>query len=243
MLDASGAGTRDFRTVIRILRPAILAMTLGVLAQPALAAPRDSGIYDFEVVEPDAPIERAMPAIPPDDPLIGIDRQDERGGEPVRVPMSDIPAVEYDPAKLPPPLRRLREQILEAAASGDPEKLRPIFEANGQPPALSFRESDDPIEALKALSGDPEGREILAILIEVLEAGYVHVDAGTPDEMYIWPYFARYPVEALTPPQLVELFKLVFSGDYEDMRTYGAYISYRVGFAPDGTWQFFLVGD
>src|SRR5690606_10488757 len=85
------------------------------------------------------------------------------------------------------PPRRPREQIIEAAETGDPEKLRPIFEANGEPPALSFAESDDPIEAIKALSGDPEGREILAILIEVLEAGYVHVDVGTPDEMYIWP--------------------------------------------------------
>ncbi len=56
----------------------------------------------------------------------------------------------------------------------------------------------------------PEGREILAILIEVLEAGYVHVDVGTPDEMYVWPYFARYPVNALTPRQIVELFKLVY---------------------------------
>lgn len=69
----------------------------------------------------------------------------------------------------------------------------------------------------------------------MLDAGYVHVEVlGAPDEMYIWPYFARYPVEALTPPQLVELLKLVFSGDYEDMKSYGAYISYRVGLAPDG---------
>jgi hypothetical protein len=42
---------------------------------------------------------------------------------------------------------------------------------------------------------------------------------------------------------MVELFKLVFSGDYEDMKTYGAYISYRVGLGADGTWRFFLVGD
>ena len=32
------------------------------------------------------------------------------------------PKVEYDPAKLPTPVRRLREQIIEAAATGDPEK-------------------------------------------------------------------------------------------------------------------------
>ena len=35
--------------------------------------------------------------------------------------------------------------------------------------------------------------------------------------MYVWPYFARYPIDKLTPPQLVELFKLVFAGDYQTM--------------------------
>ena len=97
------------------------------------------------------------------------------------------------------PVKRLREQIIEAASTGDPEKLRPIIDANGEPPEFSFNEIDDPIAYLKSLSGDPEGREILAILIEVLDAGYVHVDVGTPEEMYVWPYFARYPVDKLTP--------------------------------------------
>ena len=229
---------------MRHLRAPALALIIGFCAiAQAPASPRDDDPYQLDLAEPTLEVDRAMPAIPPDMSLNQDDLIDERGGEVVRVPITEIPEVEYDPAKLPPPVRRLREQIIEAAATGDPEKLRPIFEANGEPPALSFAESDDPIDAVKALSGDPEGREILAILIEVLDAGYVHVDAGTPDEMYIWPYFARYPVEALTPPQLVELFKLVFSGDYEDMKTYGAYISYRVGLGPDGTWRFFLVGD
>jgi hypothetical protein len=220
-----------------------MVIVLGVvLAGYAMASPVEESLPETQAVTPlDVP-DRPMPSIPPDDSLLE-DGRDEGGGAAVRVPVTNIPVVEYDPEKLPTPVRRLREQIIEAAASGDPEKLRPIFDANGELPALSFNESDDPVETLRALSGDPEGREILAILIEVLEAGYVHVDPGTPDEMYIWPYFARYPVSALTPPQLVELFKLVFSGDYEDMKTYGAYISYRVGIAPDGTWRFFLVGD
>ena len=223
--------------------PRALVFVLGVLfAGWAIAAPVDDSMPDIEATAPLAGPDRAMPSIPPDDSLLD-ENGDEGGGAPVRVPIEDIPVVEYDPAALPTPVRRLREQIIAAAATGDLEQLRPIFEANGEPPALSFNESDDPIETLRSLSGDPEGREILAILIEVLEAGYVHVDAGTADEMYIWPYFARYPVSALTPPQLVELFKLVFSGDYEDMKTYGAYISYRVGLGPDGTWRFFLVGD
>jgi hypothetical protein len=61
--------------------------------------------------------------------------------------------------------------------------------------------------------------------------------------MYVWPYFARYPVERLTPPQLVELFRLVYAGDYEDMKAYGSYAYYRAGIAPDGTWRYFVPGD
>jgi hypothetical protein len=228
---------------MRISAPRAIVIVLGfALAGPALASPVEESSPESEMIAPLEVPDRPMPSIPPDDSLME-DGRDEGGGAALRIPITDIPMVEYDPEKLPTPVRRLREQIIEAAASGDLQKLRAIFDANGEPPVLSFNESEDPVETLRSLSGDAEGREILAILIEVLEAGYVHVDAGTPDEMYIWPYFARYPVDALTPPQLVELFKLVFSGDYEDMKTYGAYISYRVGIAPDGTWRFFLVGD
>ena len=154
-----------------------------------------------------------------------------------------IPEVLYDLSKLPAPVASLRQSIIEAAATGDPEKLRPIIEASRPPPQLSLDEFDDPIAFLKSSSGDDGGREILAILSEVLEAGYVHVNAGTAEEMYVWPYFAYYPVDKLTPPQLVELFKLVYAGDYEDMKAYGAYQYYRVGIAPDGTWKFFMTGD
>lgn len=228
---------------MRNLGPRAMVIVLGVvLAGSALASPAEDSLPETRTATPLEAPDRPMPAIPPDGSFFE-DGRDDGAGAAVRVPITDIPIVEYDPEKLPTPVRRLREQIIEAAASGDPERLRPIFDANGELPALSFNESDDPVDAIRALSGDPEGREILAILIEVLEAGYVHVDPGTPDEIYIWPYFARYPVDALTPPQLVELFKLVFSGDYEDMKAYGAYISYRVGIGPDGTWRFFLVGD
>jgi hypothetical protein len=154
-----------------------------------------------------------------------------------------LPEILYDMDQLPPPVRRLREQIIEAAVTGDIEKLRPIFEANDGPPAISSDDTGDPIEDLRSLSGDPDGREILAILIEVLDAGYVHVDVGTPEEMYIWPYFARYPLDSLNGPQMVELFKLITAGDYEDMKIYGIYLFYRVGIDPNGTWRYFLAGD
>jgi hypothetical protein len=153
-------------------------------------------------------------------------------------PDQPLPAVEYDLSKLPAPVAALRQKIIAAAATGDPEKLRPVIAESGNP-QFGPDGTGDPIGYIKLQSGDGEGREMLAILSEVLEAGYVHVDAGTPDEMYIWPYFARYPIDKLTPPQLVELFKLVYAGDYEDMLPDGVYTYFRVGIAPDGKWKYF----
>lgn len=156
-----------------------------------------------------------------------------------------VPTVEYDLSKLPAPVKALRDKILAAAKTGDIEQLRPIMQGGSHLPNLGADQSDtkDPIAFLKGISGDPDGRELLAILSEVLEAGYVHVDAGTPQELYVWPYFARYPLDKLTPPQLVELFRLLTSSDYDEMKTYGAYLFYRVGITPDGQWSEFQAGD
>jgi hypothetical protein len=101
----------------------------------------------------------------------------------------------------------------------------------------------DPIAFLKGLSGDPDGQEILAILEEVLGAGFVHVDAGTPQELYVWPYFFGLPLDKLDARQKVELFKIVTASDVEDMKQFGAYIFYRVGITPSGQWTFFVAGD
>jgi hypothetical protein len=112
------------------------------------------------------------------------------------------------------------------------------MDAQPERPAVALGDPGDPIEYLKALSTDAEGREMLAILLEVLEAGFVHVEPGTSEELYVWPYFAQVPLESLTPSQLVELFTLITAADYEDMRSYGSYTFFRVGIAPDGRWLF-----
>jgi hypothetical protein len=172
------------------------------------------------------------------DPVEGVAPADEAAEA-----AEGLPEIQYDPATLPTPVRRLREQLIEAARTGDVEKLRPILEANPFEPVFSFGDPADPIAFLREQSGDGEGRETLAILQEVLEAGFVHVDAGTDEEMYVWPWFARYPVEGLSGPQMVELFHLITAGDYEDMLAFGAYIFYRVGITPDGSWAYFVAGD
>ena len=134
--------------------------------------------------------------------------------------------------------------IVEACKSGDIEKLRPLIGKGDSTTQLSLTDIDgDAIAFLKGLSGDPEGQEILAILEEVLDAGYVHLDAGTPEELYVWPYFFALPLDKLDAKQRVELFKIVTAGDFDDMKQFGAYIFYRVGITPAGQWTFFVAGD
>lgn len=157
---------------------------------------------------------------------------------------SALPEIVYDLMRLPEPVRRMHGLIVAACKSGDIERLRPLIESGENGTQLSFGgPQSDPIAFLKELSGDEQGHEILAILQEVLSAGFVHVDAGTESELYVWPYFFAVPLDRLTAPQRVELFTIVTAGDYEDMKAYGAYIFYRAGITPEGRWAFFVAGD
>lgn len=215
----------------------------GTTAEPA-TEPENPGVT---VPAPD-PISPGVtnPAI--DDPQT-VDPAGEKpeSADPARPdidPNGPIPAVEYDLAKLPAPVRELHDKIVAAAKAGQIEAVRTLLATGDDATQLSLAGSDsDPIAFLKSLSGDEGGQEILAILLEVLDAGYVHLNAGTPEELYVWPYFFAVPLDKLTDPQRVELFKLVTSGDYEDMKSFGAYIFYRVGISPDGKWRFFLAGE
>ncbi|MNZ72046.1 hypothetical protein D3C78_904160 [compost metagenome] len=84
---------------------------------------------------------------------------------------------------------------------------------------------------------------MLAIIIDLLSTGYAHIDAGTPDEAYVFPYFAGKPLNTLTAPEKVELLRIITAGDLADMQEFGNYSFYRVGISPDGKWKFFTAGD
>ncbi len=155
-----------------------------------------------------------------------------------------LPEIQYDLTRLPPEVSRTRSLILEAARSANPDLLRPLLGAGDDTTQLSLGEIEgDPIAFIKGLSGDPDGLEILAIMEEVLNAGFVHLDIGTAEELYVWPYFFAIPLEKLTAPQKVELFKIITAGDYEEMKSFGSYIFYRFGITPAGKWAFFVAGD
>ena len=156
-------------------------------------------------------------------------------------PPSAIAEIITDLSRLPAPVAHTRERLLAAARSGDLQQLTKLM--TDSLPIFSFTEDKDPVAFWKANYPDSDGVEVLSILTLILESGFVRVDEGTPQEMYVWPYFVRMSFGALTPQQKVELFRLVTGGDYKDMMKLGVYVFYRLGISPDGTWQFFVSGD
>jgi hypothetical protein len=230
-----------FKTVsISLLRAATPLLVLGAVA--GATVPPANALSEIQSVEPDRSNATLPDAIKPLDPgpQEGIDPQEVTPD----AGKAFSPEVSHDFEALPGPVQDMRRLIMEASRSGELEALRPLIGLGDSTTQLSLTRIDgDPIAHLKELSGDEGGQEILAILLEVLEAGYVHLDIGTDTEIYVWPYFFGVPIADLTPVQRVELFKIVTAGDYEDMLAFGGYLFYRVGITPDGRWQFFIAGD
>jgi hypothetical protein len=200
------------------------------------AASGQSG--DKPVVAPAAPSRIPSPGPLIDKPAAGSDTTP--GAQDASKPVEVI----YDIAKVPEPVRRMREQIVEAAASGDLERLRPLLGTGATQTQVTVGEpTDDPISALKDLSGDPDGDEILAIMLDIISTGFIHVGQGTAEDMYVWPYFAEKDLKTLTPPERVELLRIVTAGDLADMQEFGGYNFYRLGITADGKWKYFTAGD
>jgi hypothetical protein len=193
-----------------------------------------------EIVRPPAPPAAAQNA---NGPLITGTVVTTRRAQAAPALSAAAPEINTDLSQLPPAVARMRERILDAARSGRLERLVAVMQANEAMPIFSLNDDKDPVAHWKTNYPDSDGIEILATLIDILEAGFIHVDAGTPQEMYLWPYFARMPLKALTPEQKVELFKIVTGVDFRDMLDFGAYNFYRLGIGSDGSWRFFVTGD
>ena len=230
-----------------VLVPLLVTAVLGCGA-PALAEPlrlaQSREEPDLPSPAQPSPAEDDSPIIPPDEipTLANPEPAASRNGAAPRQ-ASERPEILRDAKALPEPARRMRDLILKAARSGDIERLRPLIGIGDRQTRLAFEEMDsDPIAFLKSASGDEEGHEILGIIVELLEAGFVKVEEPE-GPLYVWPYFFAYPIAELTPPQKVELFRILTGGDWQDMQDFGAYIFYRLAITPEGEWKFFLTGD
>lgn len=239
-----------------------LSLLVGVSLAPALSSPlvrrahalselqrlpgadtaEDETSSEEQSDEPeiDEPLQLPMP-----DPLVNKDTATEDGTA-ATGKSEELKPVEVltDISQVPEPVRRMRELILEAASSGDMERLRPLLGKGMTQTQVSQAETnEDPVTTLKSLSGDPDGIEVLAILIDLLNTGFVLTGAGTPDETYVWPYFTEKSLSQLTPPEKVDLLRLVTAGDFTEMKEFGGYNFYKTGITPDGQWKFFIAGD
>ncbi|MBX3534414.1 MAG: hypothetical protein KF826_08690 [Xanthobacteraceae bacterium] len=161
--------------------------------------------------------------------------------ETIRDPKGANAEIIRDLSRLPEAVRKKREEILAAARSGDIAKVSALIKENGT--AISFTGESDAAEFWKKTFPDSEGLEALATLIEILEMPFAQIDKGTPQEMFVWPYFHAVQLDKLTPEQRVELFRLVTAYDFREMQKFGSYNFFRAGIAPDGSWRFFVAGD
>jgi HAMP domain-containing protein len=149
------------------------------------------------------------------------------------------PKVLYDLDALPDPVKRMLEEIIVAAESGDIENMRPVLESNELKPVVTTAQFDDPLAFWKKASGDGTGRDVLAAMLNVLSSGFVRMGQGK-DEMYVWPYFAETDLAKLTASQEVELYRIVPPSLALPMKKGGKYSYYRLGISPGGVWHYFL---
>lgn len=144
-----------------------------------------------------------------------------------------------DQAELPEAVARTRNAILAAARSGDVVALNRVLQTSELKPILGSQPVKDPAAYWKEQSADGEGHALLAALIDVLEAKCARTGKGTDDETYVWPYFDLAPLDALSPAQRVEFYRLADPAAVKAMIEKKAYSHYRVAIGRDGTWHAF----
>lgn len=157
-----------------------------------------------------------------------------------------LSAPQTDLAALPARVAALREKILEACDSGDIEALRVPLEWSETPPSLT-REPVKPrgfgpiIDFLKARSFDGKGMEWLSIAKAVFGAPYVVQRRGV-FTTYIWPAYARLPLEALaglSDAERMDMWACVRFADLRAPSRDGRPLMQHAGLGPDGTWHYF----
>lgn len=144
-------------------------------------------------------------------------------------------------AGLPESVLRMREAIQDAVRSGRLDDLKTAIELNELKPEIGDGTNGDQIAALRAVSADGNGADILAAIGQILEAPWIAVPLGRDPEnnrIFVWPRFAESPLDALPPADATALAALVGAEAAEAMRKSGRYSHWRLGIGADGTWHY-----
>ncbi|HKZ97569.1 MAG TPA: hypothetical protein VJ045_11385 [Hyphomicrobiaceae bacterium] len=162
--------------------------------------------------------------------------------EPQKDPPAASPQIVPVTDRLPAHVEETRDAILAAAHSGRIDDLQTIIEWNELRPAFGDAARDDPVAYWKKISGDGDGREILAVLAEILSLAPARLPIGKDPEnnaVYVWPYLAELPLDRLTPAQEVDLYRLMPPDTVKALRKNGKWTWWRLMIGADGTWHSF----
>ena len=143
---------------------------------------------------------------------------------------------------LPAPVIEMRDAILAAVRTGSIDDLKPALQWNEMPPVIAAGKVDDPIAYWKSVSGDGQGRDILAILENLFAAGYAVLPVGRDVEnskLYVWPRFAEMDLSKLKPEDEVQLYRIATPAEVKAMIAKKRWIGYRIAIGAEGTWHSF----
>lgn len=143
---------------------------------------------------------------------------------------------------LPQSVIDMREQILAAVHAGDVAEIKGAIEWNEIKPDFGPAANDDPIGYWKRISTDGEGREVLAVLANVLALPPARLAIGNDPEnttVYVWPYLAELPPGSLMPGEEVDLYRLLPAEAAKAAKTAKKWPWWRLAIGADGTWHTF----
>ena len=146
-------------------------------------------------------------------------------------------------AALPTNVRDMRDMILVAVRSGNIEDLAPAIEQNELPPEFGSDAPGGAIAQLKALSVDGSGRDLLAILADVLETEPAKLPIGRDHEnniVYVWPGLSEKPLDQLSAAEHVALLRLMSPTEAKAMIDLKNWTWWRLAIGADGTWLTFM---
>lgn len=142
---------------------------------------------------------------------------------------------------LPQSVVDMREQILAAVHAGDVAELRDAIEWNEMPPDFGAA-NNDPITYWKKTSADGEGREVLAVIANLLALPPARLAIGKDPEntsVYVWPYLAELPADRLTSAEEVDLYRLMSPAAAKAQKSAKKWSWWRLAIGADGTWHTF----
>lgn len=143
---------------------------------------------------------------------------------------------------LPQSVIDMREQILAAVHSGDVDDLKDAIEWNEIPPDFGAGAKDDPIKHWKSFSTDGEGREVLAVIANLLALPPARLAIGKDPEnttVYVWPYLAELPAGTLKPEEEVDLYRIMPPAAAKAAKSAKDWKWWRLAIGADGTWHTF----